>query len=469
MADLELCGLSAAHAAKAIQARDISPVELTDAYLNRIAELNPRLNAYITVTAERARADARRASDELVAGRSRGPLHGIPIALKDLFETAGIRTTGGGAFHANHIPAQDCTVAQRLRDAGTILLGKLNTHEYAYGVTTNNPHYGATHNPWNLEHIPGGSSGGSGAAIAAGLASATLGTDTGGSIRMPASVCGVVGLKATYGRVSKAGVLPLSYLFDHAGPITRTVEDAALVLNAIAGYDPMDATTVRTPVDDYTSQLHAGVRGLRIGIPREFFFDHLDDEVAAAVETAIAELRKLGADVRDVEVPGVAAGVGAVFGLVLAEAQEIHAHSLRTRPQDFGADVRQLLGGPTPNAETLMQSLRARDALCVSMRRALESVDLLVTPTTPIVAARIGQETIRYGGIEEMVLNAMIRCTAPFNATGLPSLSLPCGFTRAGLPVGLQLAGRPFDELTVLRAGHAYEQATQWHLRMPPI
>ena len=469
MADLELCGLSVARAAKAIQAREISPLELTDAYLRHIDTLTPRINAYITVTSERARADARRATEELAAGRSRGPLHGIPIALKDLYETAGIRTTGGGKFHTNHVPTHDCTVARRLHDAGTILLGKLNTHEYAYGVTTNNPHYGATRNPWNLEHIPGGSSGGSGAAIAAGLATATLGTDTGGSIRMPASVCGVVGMKATYGRVSKAGVLPLSYLFDHAGPITRTVEDAALVLGAIAGYDALDATTVRTPVDDYTSKLHAGVRGLRIGIPRDYFFDHLDDEVAAGVERAIDELRKLGADVRDIEMPGVANGVGAVFGLVLAEAQEIHAHALRTRPQDFGADVGQLLGSPTPNTETLMLALRARDALCVAMRRALESFDLLLTPATPIVAARIGEETIRYGGIEEPVLSAMIRCTAPFNATGLPALSLPCGFTRAGLPIGLQLAGRPFDEVTVLQAGHAYEQATSWHTQTPKI
>ncbi len=469
MGDLELCGLNIARAASALQARECSPLELTEAYLQRIETLNPRVNAYITVTAERARADARRATEELAAGSSRGPLHGIPIALKDLYETAGIRTTGGGKIHANHVPAHDCPVAQRLRDAGTILLGKLNTHEYAYGVTTNNPHYGTTRNPWNLEHIPGGSSGGSGAAIAAGLATATLGTDTGGSIRMPASVCGVVGLKPTYGRVSKAGVLPLSYLFDHTGPITRTVEDAALVLNAIAGYDPTDATTVRVPTEDYTACLRDGVRGLRIGIPRGYFYDHLEDDVAAAVERAIAELRRLGADVRDVEIPGVADGVGALFGLVLAEAQEIHADALRTRPADFGADVRGLLTSPSPDAAMLMLGLRARDALTVSMRRVLESVDLLVTPTTPIVAARIGQDTIRYGGLEESILSAMIRCTAPFNATGLPALSIPCGFTGAGLPVGLQFAGRPFDEVTVLRAGHAYEQATEWHLSQPPL
>jgi aspartyl-tRNA(Asn)/glutamyl-tRNA(Gln) amidotransferase subunit A len=465
--ELDLSRPTIARGAPALRARELSPLELTESYLRRIELLNPSVNAYITVTAERARADARRANEDFAAGQIRTPLHGIPVALKDLFETEGIRTTGGAKIHAHHVPARDCTVARRLRDAGTILLGKLNTHEYAYGVTTNNPHFGPTRNPWDLAHIPGGSSGGSGAAIAAGLATATTGTDTGGSIRMPASVCGVVGLKPTYGRVSKAGVLPLSYLFDHAGPITRTVEDAALVLNAIAGYDPADATTVRAPVDDYTRELSSGLRGLRIGIPRQYFFARLDDEVRATVETALAELRRLGAELRDVEIHGVEEGFGAIFGLVLAEAQEIHAESLRTRRADFGADVLELLSAPAPDARSLALGLRARDALSVSMRSALESVDLLVTPTTPIVAARVGQENIRYGGVEESVFGAMIRCTGPFNATGLPALSLPCGFTRAGLPVGLQIVGRPFDEVTVVRAGHAYEQATAWHQRVP--
>ncbi len=469
MGDLELNGLTIGRAAKAFRARALSPTELAEAYLARIATVNPRVNAYVTVTAERARADARRATDELAAGRSRGPLHGIPVALKDLYETAGIRTTGGAKIHADYVPGADCTVARRLREAGTVLLGKLNTHEYAYGVTTDNPHYGATRNPWNTEHIPGGSSGGSGAAIAAGLATATTGTDTGGSIRMPASLCGVVGLKPTYGRVSKAGVLPLSYLFDHAGPLTRTVEDAALVLNAIAGYDPADPSTVRIPVDDYTAGLGDGVRGLRVGVPRSYFFAQLDCEVAAAVEQALSDLRRLGADVRDVEVAGVEMGVAATFGLVLAEAQEIHAEALQARPGDFGADVRDILATPAPATPMLMTALRARDALGAAMRVALESVDVLVTPTTPIVAARIGQDAVTYGGGEEAILFAMIRCTAPFNATGLPALSLPCGFTRAGLPVGLQIVGRPFDERTVLRAGHAYEQATAWHTRTPSL
>jgi aspartyl-tRNA(Asn)/glutamyl-tRNA(Gln) amidotransferase subunit A len=469
VSDLDLCGLTIARAAKALRARELSPLELTESYLRRIDRLNPRVNAYITVTAERALADARRATEAFAAGEIRGPLHGIPVALKDLYETAGIRTTGGAKIHADHVPTRDCPVARRLREAGTVLLGKLNTHEYAYGVTTNNPHFGPTRNPWDLERIPGGSSGGSGAAIAAGLATATMGTDTGGSIRMPASVCGVVGLKPSYGRVSKAGVLPLSYLFDHAGPITRTVEDAALVLNAIAGYDPADASSVRVPVEDFTAALGAGVRGLRIGVPRDYFFWRLEDEVAEAVECALGELRGLGADVRDVEIPGVEAGVAATFGLVLAEAQAIHAESMRTRPADFGADVRELLSLPAAGAPALMHALRARDALTEAMRSVLESVDVLVTPTTPITAARIGQNAVRTGGVDQPVLTAMIRCTAPFNATHLPALSLPCGFTSAGLPVGLQIAGRPFGEATVLRAGHAYEQATDWHARTPQL
>lgn len=469
MEGLDLANLSIVRAARALRDKELSPLELTEAYLRRIEELNPQVNAYITVTAERALEDARRATEELAAGKARGPLHGIPIAHKDLYETAGIRTTGGARIHTNHIPEADCTVARKLREAGTILLGKLNTHEYAFGVTTNNPHFGPTRNPWDLERIPGGSSGGAGAAIAAGLATATTGSDTGGSIRMPASVCGVVGLKPTYGRVSKAGVLPLSYRFDHTGPLTRTVEDAALMLNAIAGYDPGDATSLRVPVEDATAGLGAGIRGLRIGVPRGYFFDHLEDEIAEAIETAITEFTRLGAKVCDVAIPGVAEAVGGLFGFVIAEAQEIHADSLRDRPDDFGADLRAILEGAAPDTAALMASLRACDALTAAMRTMLETVDVLITPTTPITAVRIGQESVRYGDMEESVMFAMIRCTAPFNATHLPALSLPCGFSRAGLPVGMQVVGRPFDEATVVRVGHAFEQATNWHSRTPEL
>lgn len=467
MQDIDVANLSIADAARALRNGDYSALELTEAYLRRIEAHNPAINAYITVTADRARDDARRATEEMAAGNVRGPLHGIPIAHKDLYETAGIRTTGGSKIHADYIPTADCTVVRKLREAGTILLGKLNTHEYAYGVTTNNPHYGPTRNPWDLDRIPAGSSGGSGAAVAAALAAAATGSDTGGSIRMPASLCGVVGLKPTFGRVSKAGVLPLSFRFDHTGPLTRTVEDAALMLNAMAGYDPRDPNTVRMPVADATADLGLGLQGLRIGVPRAYFFDQLEDDIAASVETAIGELRRLGADVRDVAIPGVAEGLGGTFTYVLAEAQQIHAQSLRERSEDFGIDVLEILTSYTPGTDDLLTGLRACDALAASMRQVLETVDVLLTPSTPITAVRIGQELVRYGNVEESVLGAMIRLTAPFNTTHLPALSLPCGFDRSGLPIGLQLAGRPFDEATVLRVGHAYEQTTQWHLRKP--
>lgn len=467
MQNIDVANLSVADAARALRRGDYSPLELTDAYLGRIEVLNPTINAYITVTSERAREDARRATQDMAAGNVRGPLHGIPIAHKDLYETAGIRTTGGSKIHADHIPTVDCTVARRLRDAGTILLGKLNTHEYAYGVTTNNPHYGATRNPWDLGRIPAGSSGGSGAAIAAGLATATTGSDTGGSIRMPASLCGVVGLKPTYGRVSKAGVLPLSFRYDHTGPLTRTVEDAALMLNAMAGYDPLDPATVRIPVADATADLGLGVRGLRIGVVRDYFFAELEEDIAVALEDAITELQRLGARVCEVAIPGIAEGLGGTFVHVLAEAQAIHAQSLRERPGDFGADVLEMLSSYTPTATDLLSGQRGVDILTASMRATLETVDVLLTPTTPIAAPLIGQDTVQYGSLTESVLGAMIRCTGPFNTTHLPALSLPCGFNRLGLPIGLQIAGRPFDEATVLRVGHAYEQATDWHLRSP--
>ena len=295
--------LSISEAAALIQARSVSPTELTEDYLRRIEQLNPRLNAYVEVTADRARSDARQATAEISGGTYRGPLHGVPIGLKDLYDTAGIRTAGGARILMDRVPQKDSTVARKLREAGSVLLGKLNTHELAFGVTTNNPHFGATHNPWNVDAIPGGSSGGSGAAIAAGLAVATTGTDTGGSIRIPGSLCGCVGLKPTYGRVSKAGVLPLSWLLDNTGPITRTVEDAALMLQAMAGYDPDDFATVPVPVDDYVAGLGAGIRGLKLGVPRAYFFDRLDDDVRSAVEQALEVLRGLGAEIREVKLP----------------------------------------------------------------------------------------------------------------------------------------------------------------------
>jgi aspartyl-tRNA(Asn)/glutamyl-tRNA(Gln) amidotransferase subunit A len=464
-----LTDLSIAGAAAEVRSRRLSPVELTEAYLARVERLNPAINAYVTVTGERARADARRAADEIAKSGPRGPLHGIPIALKDLCDTAGIRTTAGSKFFADHVPKADCAVARRLREAGSVLLGKLNTHEFAYGVTTDNPHFGTTRNPWDQSRIPGGSSGGSGAAIAASLAAGTIGTDTGGSIRIPAALCGAVGFKPTYGRVSKAGIFPLSFIFDHAGPITRTVEDAAIMLEAIAGYDPADPTSERVPVDRYTEALVRSAKGLRVGVPRRHFYERLDPEVCAALEAALGVLGSIGASVQDVELPSAETAIMPLFALVLAEAKHIHAERLRSRPQDFGADVAEILSRATPSGAELVAALDATYALTRVMREALGTVDVLATPTTPIPAVTIGQQSVLTDGVEESPIFALIRFTAPFNATHLPALSLPCGFTRDGLPIGLQLAGRPFDESTVLAVGKAYEQATEWHRRRPAL
>jgi aspartyl-tRNA(Asn)/glutamyl-tRNA(Gln) amidotransferase subunit A len=469
MQDTETASMSLAEMSALVQSRKLTPLELTESYLARIERLNPALNAYVTVTAERARADARRATEEIAAGNSRGPLHGMPIGLKDLYDTAGIRTAGGAKILFDRVPAADSTAARRLRDAGTVLLGKLNTHELAFGVTTVNPHFGTTRNPWNPDCIPGGSSGGSGAAIAAGLAAATTGTDTGGSIRIPAALCGCVGLKPTYGRVSKAGVLPLSFVFDHAGPITATVEDAALMLGAMAGYDADDFSTAAVPVGDYVTALRAGVRGLRIGVPRNYFFDRLDDEVRAAVGAALEVLRGLGAELRPVDVPDFGPVSLPAFGVVIAELLELYGEQFRSRPQDFGADVAGILAQGAPDGVSFAAVLRMTYGLTEAMRRLLNEVDVLVTPTTPVPAAPIGQELVEYGGTQEPLIFALIRCTLPFNLTRLPALSLPCGFTRAGLPIGLQIAGRPFDEEAVLRTGYAYEQATEWHRRRPKV
>jgi aspartyl-tRNA(Asn)/glutamyl-tRNA(Gln) amidotransferase subunit A len=425
MHTIDLSTLTLAQAATHIQQRTVSPLDLTQAYLERIEQLNPRLNAYVTLTTERAIANARRATEEIAAGRYRGPLHGVPIALKDLFDTVGIRTAGGAKIFVDRVPTADATVVRKLREAGSVLLGKLNTHELALGVTTNNPHFGPTRNPWNPACIPGGSSGGSGAAIAAGLAAATLGTDTAGSIRIPAALCGVVGLKPTYGRVSKAGVLPMSWLLDHAGPLTHTVEDAALMLQAVAGYDPTDFSTVPLPVGDYTTPLTDDIRGLRVGVPREYFYERLDDKVRAAVEAALGVLGTLGATIRNVAWPSAAGLMPAVSGIAVPEGKEIHADPLRERPADFGADVFALLTQETADAVTMAGALRTCHAGTEEVRRVLEAVDVLVTPTTPLPAVPIGQEVVTYGGATEPLISALIRCTAPFNITQLPALSLP--------------------------------------------
>ena len=469
MAGQELPHLPIARLASLIQQREVSPVEVSRAYLQRIEQHAPTLNAYITVMADEARQAAQQAEEEIAGGVYKGPLHGIPIALKDLYFTRGVRTTGGSRILADFIPEEDAGVTRWLREAGSIIIGKTNLHEFAFGVTNVNPHYGPCLNPWARERIPGGSSGGSGAAVSAGLCGAATGSDTGGSIRIPAALCGIVGLKPTYGRVSRRGILPLSWSLDHPGPMTRTVEDAALVLQAVAGWDPQDQSTSRLPVPDYRQTLEQGVEGLRVGVPQELFFEGLDPEVQRAVEQAINHLGELGAQVQDVSIPHIREATSASMPILLSEAYTYHQQYLKTRPEEYGEDVRNRVEvGAFISATDFVQAQRVRHLLKQEMAALFEGVDVLVTPTVPIPAPEVGVFLAR--GQEQALetRNALSRFTSPFNVTGLPALSVPCGFTSQGLPIGLQLVGRPYEESTVLRAGHAYETTTEWHTRRPP-
>ncbi len=458
----QLHELTLSDAAALVRARRVSPVELTRAMLARIERLDSQLTSYITVTAEAALAAAEQAEQAARAGEER-PLLGVPLALKDLFDTAGVRTTGGAKILAERVPQRDATAVARLRRAGAVLLGKLNMHEFAFGVSTANPHFGTCRNPWDPSRIPGGSSGGSGAALAAGLCYGSLGSDTGGSIRIPAALCGVTGLKPTYGRVSRAGVLPLSWSLDHAGPMARTVRDVALLLTVIAGHDPADPASATVPVPDFTAGLEDGVRGVRVGLPRPYFFEQLEEDVARAVEAAVDVLRTEGAEVHEVSVPHLDVAAAAFAPIISAEAAAYHQRWLRERPQDYGEDVRQrLLQGLLYPAVDYVKAQRARRRVLGGFLATLREVDVLITPTVPVTAPPIPGPAVA-------TPNPLTRCTFPLNLTGLPALSLPCGFDRQGLPVGLQIIGRPFDEATVLRVGHTYQRLTDWHTRRPPI
>jgi aspartyl-tRNA(Asn)/glutamyl-tRNA(Gln) amidotransferase subunit A len=473
--------LSIAEASCLIRDRKLSPVELTNASLALIEALEPRLNAFITVTGEQALAAAREAEKAIAAGEYRDRLHGIPVAIKDILGMAGVRMTAASKILADNVSAEDAEATARLKSAGAVILGKLNLHEFAYGATGVNPHYGPARNPWDTERITGGSSSGSAASVASGECFAALGTDTGGSIRIPASLCGIVGLKPTYGRVSKRGVIPLSWSLDHIGPLTRTVEDAALVLQAIAGHDPLDESSSERDVPDYIAALRDGVTGLRVGVPKEYFFDKVDPTVESAVRGAIQTLSDLGATVVEVSLPHIADLPGALMAIQLPEALTYHKHWLAERAQDYGEDVRYRLElGANYTAVHYVQAQRLRELALQAWRQDVFSkVDLVATPTTPIPATPIEQ------GDLQTTLN-LIRFTNPVNLLRLPAISLPCGFTArparpegraeprgsgsaVGLPIGLQLIGRWWDEATVLRAAHAYEQATDWHKRRPPL
>jgi aspartyl-tRNA(Asn)/glutamyl-tRNA(Gln) amidotransferase subunit A len=455
----DLAALTIAEAAKLLRSKSVSPVDLTHACLKRIERYNPALNAFITVTADQALASARAAETEQAAGKWRGPLHGIPIALKDNIDTAGTLTTAASGLFKDRIPTEDAEVVRMLKASGAISLGKLNLHEFAYGGTSTVSYFGAVHNPWNIGHISGGSSGGSACAIAADLCLGTLGTDTAGSIRMPSAYCGTVGFKPTYGRVSLRGIIPLSWSLDHCGPITKTVEDAALMLNSIAGYDQWDPSTVNVPVEDYTLACSRKSSGLRLGIPRTPFYDTLDPEVAQALDAAIAVLRKLTKDVHEVQILE-AVSFRSISGV---EAYAYHAESVAKSPdayQPFTRDRINSFAGDGKSA-AYANALRQMYVQRREIAKTFSTVDLLITPTM----ARTAESFPDSKNFDPLGT----RNTSPFDVFGLPTITIPCGFSNAGLPIGLQISGAPFAESTVLSLAYAYQQETKWHTRHPNL
>jgi aspartyl-tRNA(Asn)/glutamyl-tRNA(Gln) amidotransferase subunit A len=442
-----------------LRSREVSPVELTRECLDRIDNLNPALNAFITVTAQSALAEARAAEAEIARGEWRGPLHGIPLSLKDLIDTAGVRTTSASKLHATRVPGEDAEVVRRLRRAGAVILGKNNLHEFAYGASSLISHFGEVRNPWDRGRITGGSSGGSAAAVVAGMGYAAIGTDTAGSIRQPAALCGCVGLKATYGRVPSRGVFPLSPSLDHVGPLATSVADAAIVLQAIAGFDAADVTTSEVPVADYLSGMKESPERLRVGVPRAYFFDDLDLEVTSAMNHALDGIRTIA------QVKEVGLHVPTDRALQKAESYATHAKSLAQNPELYDPEtLRRLRSGEEVSAAEYIEQRRELDAARRSIRSIFADVDVLVTPTTPMPAPAITELKASPDALRPAELR-LLRNTRPFNVWGLPAISVPCGFTQSGLPIGLQIVGAPWREDTVLQLAYAYEQRTAWHKR----
>ncbi len=457
--------LTVAALARLIRAGELSPREAVEAALARIEACEPALNSFISVRAEEALAEA----DALVGRDEPGPLHGVPFAVKDVIDVAGARTTAASRILADNVAGADATAVARLRAAGAVVVGKANTHEFAFGATTTSPHFGPAHNPWDLERVCGGSSGGSGAAVAAGLVPAALGTDTAGSVRIPACLCGVTGMRPSTGRVSNAGVFPVSWTFDTVGPIARTAEDCALVLDAVAGPDPADPTTVGGPAPRHAALLGSGIRGLRVGVVSHLFEGAIDPRVAAAVEGAVDELAAAGAHVESVAAPALRETEVVQQLIMLPEAAAVHLEWLRTRIEEYGPDVRaRLLAGLLLPGTAVVTGQRARRRLYTDVALPLfERFDLLAAPEMPVVAPRIGQEIVAAGDVELPYRLSLIPHNSPWSCLGLPVASVPCGLVD-GLPVGLALVGRRFDEATVLRAAHTFQEVTDWHERVPP-
>jgi aspartyl-tRNA(Asn)/glutamyl-tRNA(Gln) amidotransferase subunit A len=449
-----------------IRTRKVSPVEVTWAILERIDKLNPALNAYITVTADLAIKSAQEAESEIQHNRWRGPLHGVPIAVKDLFDTAGVRTTAASALFKDRVPEQDAEVIRKLKAAGAVIVGKTNMHEFAYGGTSLVTYFGGVHNPWELGHIVGGSSGGSAAAVADGLCYGALGSDTAGSIRQPAAYCGIVGLKPSYGLVSTRGVIPLSWSLDHVGPMARTVADAGLLLQTVAGYDSEELTSVRMDVPNYGAPLRSRPASVNLGVARDFFFEGLDPEIRTATNEAISVLEKLTAGITEVAIP--ARDQEELRSTVrAAEAYAYHAEYIAKSPELYQPEtLARLRPGANISTGTYIQARRQLDRTRRSVGQIFETVDAIVTPTSPILPPPIADFTRDRGGSADFLVRN-IQNTSPFNVYGWPTISVPCGFSASGLPIGLQISGPPGRDAVVLQVAHAYEQATQWHKRIP--
>ncbi len=471
MAHADLLNLTIAQAAPKLERRELSPVELTEAMLARIAAVNKRLNAYITVCDQQAREAAQAVERLIRAGYYLGPLHGIPIALKDNIYTRGIRTTAGAKILADFVPDEDATVTARLKRAGAIIVGKANMHEFAWGGTTDNPHYGTCRNPWNPERFPAGSSGGSGAAVAARTCLGALGTDTGGSIRLPSAVNGIVGIRPTIGRVSNYNVVPLAWTMDTVSPMTRTVEDCLTMFEVVAGHDPLDAHSAQVPVADYRAELGRGMRGLRIGLIRDYSLTHVQKAVGDAVRSALKAMERLGAQVEEIAMPSIHGNISAQLTIESCEPSTYHQEWLRARPQDYGEDVRTLLEmGEMYLATHYLQAQRYRSVLRKEFLAGFKQVDVFVTPTLPFTATPCGAtEVVIENDRKEDMLSAIMQFTGVPSLAGLPALSLPVGFDPDGMPVGMQIIGRPFDEGTLFRIGHAYQGETDWHTRAPKL
>jgi aspartyl-tRNA(Asn)/glutamyl-tRNA(Gln) amidotransferase subunit A len=482
----DLCYLSLRDIARRIETRDVSPVEVTQAVLDRIERLNPTLNAYITVMAEQALDDARAAAGDIANGNYRGPLHGVPVGVKDLCQTVGVRTTAGSKILEDWVPDEDSALVRRLRDAGAVIVGKAHLHEWAFGTTGMNPHFGFAHNPWNIDCVTGGSSSGSGVAVAAGLCYAAIGSDTGGSIRIPASLCGVTGIKPTYGRVSLAGTVPLSWSLDHLGPMARSALDCALVLDAIAGHDPADPASADAPVESWAAALESNASGEGEFVPRLGPMDTArrsstlagqrvgvvtnalnaaEAETAALVRVAIDALARLGAEVREITLPVLEEYWPVASVVLLSEAAAYHKDNIEARPEDYGDDVRdRIQAGLELKATDYIRGMRSLEEVRKTCDDTfLPGVDVLALPATRQDAVTIESVT------QEDPTVGYTRFTAQFNLTGQPALSVPCGLTQQGLPVGLQLVGRRFEEITVLRAAHALESEAKLRLPFPPI